>query len=336
MPFLPSDISIQRISDPRKFPQAVWKVLQDNPRAANVILPQALEAKEKSNSAASSDWWIICSTNSEIEFILSVTDGPLGPHPVFIFTPLPFDHLVDDYIRPCIRHLVVALAATVPTSRVFSIFSVQPVTRIFAEEWTPHTGVGLADNHEYYAAKISYCTIKTLRYSSVDESQKYVLRPAVHEDIEEVGELCYRFASTSEPFTLTEARAQQEAINLVEKGQVWVHEAKKLGGEKEIASIVAFTRNSDRVAAITKVHTKERWLRNGYAKRLVHKVCEHLLTGPNCKESVVLYVGNNNKAARVYDHVGFVGLTEDSQKVQGIDPWLELGFDREKVNLGHW
>ncbi|KAG6872519.1 hypothetical protein C0995_009209 [Termitomyces sp. Mi166 len=338
MPFLPSDISIQVIFHAKQLPPAAWKVLEDHPRPANVILPHALGAKQEiANDAASSNLWIICSTNSKIEFILSVTTGPMGAYPVFIFTSLPFECLAEDYIRPCIQSLVVALAAAAPTARVYSIFSVEPVALIFAEEWTRHTGIDVADNHVYYAAKISYCTIETLQCpSEVEEPREYLLRPAADEDIEGIGELCYFFASDAKPFTLTQAQAELEAVTLVEKNQIWVHEAKGPGGTKEIASIVAFTRNSDRVAAITKVYTNKRWRGQGCAERLVRKVCEHLLTGPDSKESVVLYVAHDNGAAiRVYDRVGFAGLARDGQRVQGVDPWLEIGFDTNKVVLGH-
>ncbi|KAG6897740.1 hypothetical protein C0992_011668 [Termitomyces sp. T32_za158] len=275
MPSLPSDISIQLFTQAKQLPPTVWRTLQDHPRPANIILPQALKAKEEgSKDAAASNLWIICSTDSNIEFILSVTNGPLGAYPIFIVTTLPFEHLTDEHIRPCIRSLVFALAQAAPTSRVYSIFSVEPVTLIFADEWTQHTGIALADNHVYYAAKISHCTIKTLRPLSVIEAQENVLRPAVREDIEEIGDLCYHFASTSQPFILNKTRAQLEATSLVEKKQVWVHEAKGPEGTKEIASIVAFTRNSDRVAAITKVYTSKRWEHRRYAERLVRKVCE--------------------------------------------------------------
>ncbi|KAG6816588.1 hypothetical protein H0H87_004814 [Tephrocybe sp. NHM501043] len=339
MPALPSDISLQVFSNAKELPAAVWKVLEDHPIPANVVLPQALKAREGYRAVKSSNLWIVCTTNSTIEFILSVTEGPMGAYPVFIFTPLPLEYLVDSYIRPCIRSMVVALAAAIPVSRVYSIFSVEPVTVIFASEWRGQTSVELADDPVYYAAKISYCTIDTLdkRSSVVDASKEYVLRPASREDIESIGELCYYFASDSHPFILTKEGAQLEASILVKKKVVWVHEAKNSMGQKEIASIVAFTRNSNQVATITKVCTNERWQRKGCAERLVRRVCEHLLTGPNRKESVVLYVAHDNIAANVvYDRVGFTGLAQSGPKVTGVAPWLEIGFDRKKVVLGHW
>lgn len=55
------------------------------------------------------------------------------------------------------------------------------------------------------------------------------------------------------------------------------------------------------------------------------------------KDRVVLYVAHNNPAAaKVYDRVGFLGLGPTSAPVEGVDSWLELGFDRKHVTLGHW
>ena len=54
------------------------------------------------------------------------------------------------------------------------------------------------------------------------------------------------------------------------------------------------------------------------------------------KESVVLYVAHDNHAANhVYRNVGFAGLCR-GERVVGVDSWLEIGFDRTMVELGHW
>ena len=53
------------------------------------------------------------------------------------------------------------------------------------------------------------------------------------------------------------------------------------------------------------------------------------------KEKIVLYVGVGNDAANVYHRVGFQGLG-GSGEVEGVERWLELGFDRNRVNLGYW
>lgn len=53
------------------------------------------------------------------------------------------------------------------------------------------------------------------------------------------------------------------------------------------------------------------------------------------KEKIVLYVGVGNNAAQVYRRVGFQGL-EGNGEVEGVENWLEIGFDRDHVNLGYW
>lgn len=54
------------------------------------------------------------------------------------------------------------------------------------------------------------------------------------------------------------------------------------------------------------------------------------------KQYVSLFVGIQNKAANVYHRVGFVGLGHNEPHVDGIDPWIEIGFDTAYVELGHW
>lgn len=53
------------------------------------------------------------------------------------------------------------------------------------------------------------------------------------------------------------------------------------------------------------------------------------------KESIVLYVGHENPAAKVYKRVGFAGLL-GAPPVKGVDSWLEVGFDPKCVVMGHW
>ena len=51
------------------------------------------------------------------------------------------------------------------------------------------------------------------------------------------------------------------------------------------------------------------------------------------KESVVLYVGHENSAQRVYDRVGFAGLC-GKPKPEGVEDSLELGLVGS--DRGHW
>ena len=52
------------------------------------------------------------------------------------------------------------------------------------------------------------------------------------------------------------------------------------------------------------------------------------------KEMVALYVGVTNRARQVYAEAGFIGLGDTH--VEGVDNWIEIGFDRTKIDLGHW
>ncbi|KAG5636417.1 hypothetical protein H0H81_008127 [Sphagnurus paluster] len=336
MPSLPSNISTTTHRSAVDLPADALDAMRSHPRNANIVLPQVEKAlAEPSGSPV----WIVCKADDKVEFVLAVTDGFMGAYPIFIFTTLPFEKLTDEYIRPSLENLAVALAASAvpaPVRRVYSVFAPEPVALVFAEEWTRLSDISHDAKNPYYAAKISYCTADTLAERQ-DIPANYNLRAAVSEDVPAIAELCYLFAKDSAPFVLNRERALEEATKLIENSQVWVHEAQKLGEAKEIASIVAFTRNSKKVAAITKVVTNPQWGGRGCAKRLVREVCDHLINGPQKKESVVLYVAHENTVAiKVYDRVGFVGLSEGGPKVEGVDRWLEVGFDSAQVELGHW
>ena len=52
---------------------------------------------------------------------------------------------------------------------------------------------------------------------------------------------------------------------------------------------------------------------------------------------MVLFVAHDNVAAsKVYHRVGFAGLDKSSRRAEGVNSWLEIGFDRDTVELGHW
>ncbi|KAH9951033.1 hypothetical protein B0H21DRAFT_776417 [Amylocystis lapponica] len=331
--------------DSNDFPAYVWDTLRHDPRSSNIILGPAEKARTRPASVASSrreDLWIVCATrrsggaSPSLEFILSCIQGPLGSYPIFIYTPFSSRQIRTESHRSRITSLVNALQKNVAPERVFSVFALEPITRMFAAIWRERTGVPLDGEPEYYAAKFSYCTRRTFcaRQPTTFPDMTYTLRPAVESDIRQAASLCYGFAAASEPFTLTPERAVQEATLLIRNRQLWVHEVQVPGQPAEIASIVAVTRTSDTVAAITKVYTNPRWRQRGCAERLTRHVCEHLL---KTKESVVLYVAHDNPAAAtVYHRVGFVGLAPGSAPVDGVDSWLELGFERSAVTLGHW
>ncbi|KAG8845250.1 hypothetical protein FRB91_001937 [Serendipita sp. 411] len=201
----------------------------------------------------------------------------------------------------------------------------------------------------------------------LDESRTlHSMRRATLDDLDECATLCREFAETSPPFVLTADRARLEAEELIRSGLLWIYgltttttttttttslsshspELSSPGKEKKkttITTLVAVTRSTPTVSAITKVYTTNRYRRRGYADRLVAHVTRYLLEEEK-KEAVVLFVGHTLDAVRVYRRIGFVGLDRlDGQEVvekpdpcdgADVEDWLELGF--EGGELGHW
>lgn len=65
---------------------------------------------------------------------------------------------------------------------------------------------------------------------------------------------------------------------LIKERSIWALEVRAEGEEPDIASIVAVTRKSETVAAITKVFSKPTWRGLGCAEMLVRHVCEECVT----------------------------------------------------------
>jgi hypothetical protein len=201
MPLLKSDLSVNVYRQVNELPSAAIDALKLHARNANVILPtvtKALQGLQQTRNPQSDQAWIVCNSKEGVEFILSVTEGPMGAYPVFIVTTLPFHLLTADHIGPCIQLLVHALKKSVPRRRVYSVFAVEPVTLLFVEEWTHVTGIK-AEAKPYYAAKMSYCTLQTLDTETTtdDPALGYVLRPGTPGDINTIAKLCYEFAASS-------------------------------------------------------------------------------------------------------------------------------------------
>lgn len=342
MPSVGPSFAIEVFHSATELPILVWDAFRAHPCDSNVMYPHAEKSREQERQGGSSlGLWITCTTSSTrgtpvVDFVLSCTEGPLGSYPIFLFTTISKTVQHSDYCSRRVNHITRRLVREVAPERVFSVFAPDQVTRTFASAWSAETGIRLDSNAVYYAAKSTYCTKRSLRHKAdtLLPGVEYDTRPAQDRDLAACAELCYGFAKESEPFVLSEEGALEEARLLISKRQLWVHEIRKDGEPSEIASIVAVTRTSETVAGITKVYTNPKWRQRGCAERLVRKVCKHLLKN---KDRVVLYVAHNNPAAaKVYGRVGFVGLARSPEPVEGVDSWLELGFDRHHVQLGHW
>jgi len=189
------------------------------------------------------------------------------------------------------------------------------------------------------------------------------------DDLDQCAELCKAFAETGPPYELSLSQAREEAEGMIRANQLWVYQLPFAAPDSpvssepnqgsphpktSIATVVAVTRSTPSVSAITKVYTDVACRNKGYAERLVAHVTNQLLRKPlsdqgTClqveahtleakkPQSVVLYVGHTLDATRVYRRVGFVGLEDDvheNKEVEGVEDWLELGF--AGANLGHW
>ena len=317
--------------------------LEARPRESNIIYPHALDLKskeEKGEAVPSNQLWITCWTKNSrgghsLDFVLSCTSHVLGDYPIFIYCNHPASSLTEAFVRPRVQALARALSGQVPPTRVFSIFGLKSVTDAFVGEWTALTGVAPILDDPYYFATSSFCTRETFKSARQAPEPGHVMRRATIDDLEECATLCREFADTSPPFLLTQERARIEAYKMIKLNQLWIYRVPTSPTTSAVTCMVAVTRTSSTVAAITKVFTSPSWRRRGYAEMLAAHVLADLLYKAG-KEYVVLYVGHTLAAKRVYDRLGFVGLSSDpnAKSVDAVDDWLEIGF--ANTTLGHW
>ncbi|PCH34206.1 hypothetical protein WOLCODRAFT_135568 [Wolfiporia cocos MD-104 SS10] len=270
--------------------------------------------------------WSFAPAGPVLELVLSRVSWTLGEYPIFLWTPNHPSTLSSEWLAPRITQLTEHLQNCVPPERIFSVFGMTPLVKAFARRWSDMTGFAI-EPEPFYAAYFSYCTPQTFQDSDSQLPEGHQLRRASLRDLDSVAQLCKEFADDSVYFPLAIERARIEARELITKGQIWVYDANGV-----ITTICAVTRNSQRVSAITKVYTTPAWRRRRCAEFLVRDVTARLLF--DCgKDCVVLYVGHDNSAQRVYDRVGFAGLC-GKDKPAGVEDSLELGF--AGTQRGHW
>ncbi|RDX51906.1 hypothetical protein K466DRAFT_3461 [Polyporus arcularius HHB13444] len=281
--------------------------------------------------SSSAFWLTLWSVSSPsgpatLDLVLACVNWTLGDYPIFLWTPHRSSAASSAWVAPRIEQLADHLHSCVPPERIFSVFGMTSLVKSFARIWSQTTGF-VIEPEPFYAALFSYCTAESFREGDSALPEGHRLRKAVMADSESVAQLCKEFADDSIFFPLTIERARIEARELISKGLVWVYDA-----SGDITTICAVTRNSHRISAITKVYTTPRWRRRGCAEFLVRAVTAQLLFDFG-KESVVLYVGHENSAQRVYDRVGFAGLC-GKPKPDTVEDSLELGF--VGADRGHW
>ncbi|KAF7337486.1 N-acetyltransferase domain-containing protein [Mycena sanguinolenta] len=250
-----------------------------------------------------------------LDLALSCLESSSSKYPVFIWTPAKMGMQSPQWLDPRVRAMAAYLQVCVDHERVFAAFGPSMLVTTFADVWAGLTGFQI-NPQPLYKAFSAVCTPQDIKVTATAE--QCGARKATIHDLDAAARLCQEFASSSEyPLDLPDATA--EARQLIDKGQLWVG---TLMGE--IESICAVARSSLHVSAITKVFTTPDARRNGLAQTLVKEVTSRLFKSG--KHSVMLYVGCDNQAQRVYDRVGF--------QIQHADIWLELGF--VGTNPGHW
>ncbi|KAH7925279.1 hypothetical protein BV22DRAFT_1034175 [Leucogyrophana mollusca] len=138
--------SVQTHYSPSAIPLQVWETSRQHAGTADTILPHVvkafnLERSGEAFAAARQVWITYASPYHPVEFVLSCTEGPLGAYPIFVFTPIAFTELDEDYLDRSFHLLARAQHDVVGMARVFSVFLIWPVTAVFSRIWSELTGV---------------------------------------------------------------------------------------------------------------------------------------------------------------------------------------------------
>ncbi len=199
-----ASFSVSTIQSARDIPAAVWDVFRENAQASNVMYAHADNAFKSPTPDGTADCWVVVwnltepsGTSAAILFVLSCTTGPLGPYPIFIFTPLPAASLAREFLSPRILAMARALRLMVAPERVFSVFAVDALADAFVASWTVETGIQLNSNPVYYHASLMCCDRNTLRTHPPQGEVTFASRLATAADVKKVSLLCQDFSATS-------------------------------------------------------------------------------------------------------------------------------------------
>src|SRR6267154_3037957 len=197
---------VQRFDRATGIPDDVRVVLRSNPARANIILSHAEKVFDHPevipNIDSTAQLWLVYSKSgtSDIQFILSCTEGPLGKYPIFIVPTAPIAELTPELLETPMEALCNALL-TEPgfrRQRVFSVFSVKPVTEAFAGAWERLAEIKPMEE-SYYDAVFMMCSRDTLVRAGPPPREDVVieLRLAVEQDADTIASMCEEFAATS-------------------------------------------------------------------------------------------------------------------------------------------
>ncbi|KAG9094618.1 hypothetical protein FS749_012114 [Ceratobasidium sp. UAMH 11750] len=326
------------------FLSATFEILMQKEEQSNIILSFALNQRRREQAARGPStthnlWACVWTTRmasrsstpkATLDFVFAIDENSFGGYPLFIWSNHPASELMPSFLDRRVQLAAMQLYKLVPAERIFSVFGLAPVVSSFRSLWS-HISGKRAALVPFYAAKFTFCTKFTLQ-PSIGIPAGDVIRPATAQDADQVARLCYEFAEDSVFFPLNAKESIVQAQQLIRDKQLWVYETRDAYNRPCIASMVASSRSSANVAAITKVYTPPAFRGRKYAPRLVQWVTQHLLYRDG-KESVVLFVSHENPAEKVYHRVGFAGLC-GTPRPGPVEDWLEIGF--EDTIRGHW
>ncbi|EJD03786.1 uncharacterized protein FOMMEDRAFT_133168 [Fomitiporia mediterranea MF3/22] len=260
----------------------------------------------------------------KLQLVLSCLSWSLGDYPIFLWSSDAPGETTDDKLAPRLELLQDALQSIVDRRRVFSVFGRTDLVTAFKRCWTSNTGA-TDEPKPFYTALMTYCTRETFKPSQRIQLERGTIRKAAFTDIDAIGVLCKEFADASIYFPLTSDGGKKEAQWLIERNIIWLYET-----AGKVVSICAASRQSDRVAVLTKVYTTPEWRRRGFAEALVRVVTDEML---KTKQYAALYVGVENAAQHIYDRVGYVGLC-GKVRPAFVEDVLEIGF--HGTDRGFW
>ncbi|KAG7099710.1 hypothetical protein E1B28_001528 [Marasmius oreades] len=338
-------LEVRQHSLAEDFLSAVFPHLKDEEASANIVLAHAWSLRTTSPGRLvrgdiqahvgglqePSSFWITVWKHSNqkmegafLSLVLSCVCGELGNYPVFLWMPRNRPFLLEGGMDAVIKAAATQFISLATPRRVFSVFGERSVVKAFETVWTTLTGFRKVPD-PYYHAVLGVCTAESIHILQDDLPAYDTIRLANDDDKDVVALMCKKFSETSH-FPLTTERAMIESGLLISRKQLFVYESKG-----RIVSFCATTRATENVAAVTKVFTLNKSRNQGFAERLVRYATNNALTDGG-KTAVVLYVGVENSARKIYDRIGFMGLYQKPNVV--FEEALELGFiETEK---GHW
>lgn len=216
-----SEIQVLEHYSAQAFLSVSYPTLRKYERSSNIILAHALKKisaeavltgcqfiaqSEIAFDAPSSDelgdsvWLTVWSTSPQgiVELDLALACHRAGQHelPVFLWATQPKMLSSLQWLAPRVEALADRLASCVPATRVFSVFGMTALVKLFSKCWTNLTGFQV-EPEPFYSAYFTYCTKETLNNSNVSLPFGHRIRRGTISDVDDIARLGKDFADDS-------------------------------------------------------------------------------------------------------------------------------------------